>query len=98
MHTNILIYTTILGLLLFFYAFISKRKQLLTTLLRLEGLILIIFFILSYLRNTTTRFPLFILLFLCLVACEGALGLSILIRIVRSNGRDYYNSLNSLIC
>lgn len=98
MYTNLFAFIIFGGLLLFAYAFVSKRKQLLATLLRLEGLILLVFFLLGYSRSRLIGLRRFILVFLTLVACEGALGLSVLISIVRRHGRDYFNSLNSLIC
>lgn len=85
------------GTCLFLLAFVSKRKHLLATLLRLEGLILIIFIALSCLCSFL-NFYAFLLIFLSLVACEGALGLSLLVLIVRNYRRDYFKSMNSLIC
>lgn len=85
------------GIFLFLIRFISKRKHLLRTLLRLEGLILIIFMLLSQLR-IVSNFYNFLLIFLSLVACEGALGLSLLVLIVRNYSRDYFKSINSLKC
>jgi len=40
----------------------------------------------------------FLLAFLGLTACEGALGLSLLVSLVRTHGRDKFNSLNLLQC
>jgi len=37
-------------------------------------------------------------IFLTLIACEGALGLAILVSIVRAAGTDNLNSLNFLQC
>ena len=87
-----------LGLVLFFFAFVSKRKHLLATLLRLEGLILIAFVLISYRTSTGENFHTFVLVFLTLVACEGALGLSLLILIVRNHGNDYFRLINTLNC
>lgn len=86
------------GMLIFLLRFISKRKHLLATLLSLEGLILIIFGVLYFIRVKLIRFSTFILVFLTLTACEGALGLSLLIIIVRSFGGDKFNSFNFLSC
>jgi NADH-ubiquinone oxidoreductase chain 4L len=35
---------------------------------------------------------------LTLTACEGALGLSLLVSLVRTHGGDNFNSLNALQC
>nr|YP_010230029.1 NADH dehydrogenase subunit 4L [Diaphanosoma excisum]QST19911.1 NADH dehydrogenase subunit 4L [Diaphanosoma excisum] len=82
---------------LFLFAFVSKRKHLLATLLSLEGLMLMMFMALMYLSSLSV-FHGFILIFLTLVACEGALGLSILVLIVRNYSSDYFGSMNSLTC
>nr|BBB16280.1 NADH dehydrogenase subunit 4L [Pagurus minutus] len=65
------------------WSFVSYRKHLLNTLLSLEFIMLGIFFL---------------LFFLTLAACEGALGLSLLVSIVRSHGNDYFNSFSTLGC
>lgn len=40
----------------------------------------------------------FSLFFLALAACEGALGLSLLVSIVRRHGNDYFNTFRRLEC
>lgn len=73
--------------------FCSIRKHLLLTLLSLEYLVLrififIVFFIINYVGDIY-----FILIFLVFSVCEGVLGLSILVRIIRRYGNDQVNSL-----
>lgn len=81
-----------------FRAFVSNRKHLLNALLRLEFAILGIFWVISiYIRRVGSEVYL-TLFFLTLVACEGALGLSLLVAIVRTHGNDYFNTFNSLQC
>nr|YP_010557136.1 NADH dehydrogenase subunit 4L [Ceriodaphnia cornuta]UYS92824.1 NADH dehydrogenase subunit 4L [Ceriodaphnia cornuta] len=87
-----------MGLFLFFFSFISKRKHLLSTLLSLEGLMLIFFVLFYFLTSCFTSTFTLMLLFLVLTACEGALGLALLVSIVRSYGGDQFNSFNSLQC
>nr|QNV11938.1 NADH dehydrogenase subunit 4L [Polyphemus pediculus] len=82
---------------IFTQAFISNRKHLLATLLSLEGLMLSIFFILS-MCTLVKSYALYQMVFLTLVACEGALGLTLLMSIVRTHGGDCFNSMNSLKC
>lgn len=86
------------GLAIFLFSFISKRKHLLATLLSLEGLILFLFSLFYFVSARFINFSTFVLVFLTLTACEGALGLSLLILIVRSFGGDKFNSLNFLNC
>ena len=86
------------GVAFFTYAFASKRKHLLATLLSLEGLIFIVLGIFYFYRvNFQSMGPL-LFIFLTLIACEGALGLAILVSIVRAAGTDNLNSLNFLQC
>ena len=96
--SNYLIILLSLGVLIFLLAFISKRKHLLVTLLSLEGLILIIFGLTYYNALNLISLQRFLLVFLTLAACEGALGLSLLVGIVRSYGGDHFNSFNFLQC
>nr|YP_009711874.1 NADH dehydrogenase subunit 4L [Daphnia laevis]QGA47451.1 NADH dehydrogenase subunit 4L [Daphnia laevis] len=84
--------------IIFLLSFISKRKHLLATLLSLEGLMLMLFALLylySFSLSSNGNFP---LVFLTLTACEGALGLSLLVSLVRTHGGDQFSSLNSLQC
>jgi NADH-ubiquinone oxidoreductase chain 4L len=84
------------GFVLFLFAFVSKRKHILATLLSLEGLMVTVFMLMCLFRAFFGGYHVFILLFLTLVACEGALGLSLLISIVRGHRSDYFSSLNLL--
>lgn len=76
--------------------FVSKHKHLLIVLLRLEFIVLRIFFIiLIYLRFLESDIYILIV-FLVFSVCEGALGLSILVSIIRTHGNDYFQSFNLL--
>jgi NADH:ubiquinone oxidoreductase subunit K len=88
----------LVGVAFFTYAFASKRKHLLATLLRLEGLIFIVFGIYYFYRIIFQSIGPLLFIFLTLIACEGALGLRILVSIVRAAGTDNLNSLNFLQC
>lgn len=76
--------------------FISKHKHLLIILLRLEFIVLsVFFFILIYLSSID--YDIYILIvFLVFSVCEGALGLSILVSIIRTHGNDYFQRFNLL--
>nr|UPX88294.1 NADH dehydrogenase subunit 4L [Chydorus sphaericus] len=81
---------------IFLVSFVSGRKHLLATLLSLEGVTLILFGLMSWMAVIWSGLICFILLFLTFVACEGALGLSLLVVIVRWWGEDRVLSLNLL--
>ncbi|KAH8292666.1 hypothetical protein KR044_013163, partial [Drosophila immigrans] len=78
----------ILGL----FCFVSNRKHLLSILLRLEFIVLILFFILFIYLNLIRYENYFSIIFLTFSVCEGALGLSILVSIIRTHGNDYFQS------
>lgn len=80
------------------WGFISYHKHLLNSLLSLEFIILGIFWLLRLQIVNVGREIYFTLFFLTLVVCEGALGLSLLILIVRRHGNDYYKRFNVLEC
>nr|YP_009995242.1 NADH dehydrogenase subunit 4L [Ochthebius plesiotypus]QNP09619.1 NADH dehydrogenase subunit 4L [Ochthebius plesiotypus] len=76
--------------------FCLKRKHLLLMLLSLEFIILSLYFnmfiYLSYFSNEYY----FCMIFMTMSVCEGALGLSLLVSLVRTHGNDYFNSFNIL--
>nr|YP_009865017.1 NADH dehydrogenase subunit 4L [Linuparus trigonus]QKE42655.1 NADH dehydrogenase subunit 4L [Linuparus trigonus] len=80
------------------WVFTSKCKHLLNTLLSLEFIMLGIFFVMGVSISYLGQEVYFVLFFLSMVACEGALGLSLLVSIVRTHGNDYYNSFSILQC
>lgn len=84
----------IIGLLVF----VSNRKHLLSILLRLEYIVLILYFLLFIYLNLINFEIFFSIIFLTFRVCEGALGLSILVSIIRTHGNDYFQSFNILIC
>nr|YP_009487650.1 NADH dehydrogenase subunit 4L [Bironella hollandi]AWB98325.1 NADH dehydrogenase subunit 4L [Bironella hollandi] len=78
--------------------FVSNRKHLLSTLLSLEYMVLSLFiFLLFYLMfmNYEVYFSMF---FLTFCVCEGVLGLSILVSMIRTHGNDYFQSFSILQC
>ena len=80
------------------WRFIRYHKHLLNSLLRLEFIILGVFWLLSSQLTRVGREIYFSLFFLTLAACEGALGLSLLVHVVRSHGSDRFIRLNLLEC
>lgn len=76
--------------------FSIKRKHLLIILLSLEFIVLTIF-ILIFIFIKNQLFDLyFLMIFLTIRVCEGALGLSILVSLIRTHGNDYFQSFNIL--
>nr|YP_010610611.1 NADH dehydrogenase subunit 4 [Thereuopoda clunifera]WAP91275.1 NADH dehydrogenase subunit 4 [Thereuopoda clunifera] len=78
--------------------FVSNRKHLLVVLMSIEYLMLGLFLGLSYVFLMGPGDMFFLLVFLVFAACEGSLGLSVLVGIIRSHGNDYFNGLNVLQC
>nr|AML25565.1 NADH dehydrogenase subunit 4L [Anobiinae sp. BMNH 1274383] len=85
---------------LFFFSsvllFCLKRKHLLMMLLSLELIILSLYFNLYlYLMDYNYEYYL-LMLFMVMSVCEGVLGLSLLVSMIRTHGGDYFQSLNIL--
>nr|APX39335.1 NADH dehydrogenase subunit 4L [Longitarsus pratensis] len=77
-------------------SFIYNRKHLLLMLLMLEFIVIIMYFnLFIYLSLMNYEF-FFSMIFLTMSVCEGALGLSILILMVRIHGNDYILTFSSL--
>nr|YP_009527979.1 NADH dehydrogenase subunit 4L [Dichotomius schiffleri]ARU81308.1 NADH dehydrogenase subunit 4L [Dichotomius schiffleri] len=78
------------------FSFTLKRKHLLLMLLSLEFIILSLYFNL-FLYLSFFNFEFFFgMIFLTMSVCEGALGLSILVSLVRTHGNDYFQTFNIL--
>nr|YP_009537996.1 NADH dehydrogenase subunit 4L [Litinga mimica]AYN60739.1 NADH dehydrogenase subunit 4L [Litinga mimica] len=74
--------------------FVSKYKHLLIVLMSLEFMVLSIFFLmLLYLMMIDYNLYM-MMVFLVFSVCEGALGLSILVSMIRTHGNDYFQSFN----
>ena len=96
----ILIYWGLPSILLIIgiFVFVSNRKHLLSILLSLEYIVLISFFLLFIYLNFINYERFFSIIFLTFRVCEGALGISILVSIIRTHGNDYLQSFNILQC
>lgn len=80
------------------WSFVSKRKHLLSTLISLEFIVLGLFFYIFFVFIINYYDLSFLIYFLTFGVCEGALGLSILVSIIRTHGNDYFNTFNILQC
>jgi NADH-ubiquinone oxidoreductase chain 4L len=78
--------------------FVFNCKHLLIILLRLEFIVLSLFMIIVIYLRLYNYEIFFRILYLTFCVCEGALGLSILVSIIRTHGNDYFNSFNVLQC
>nr|YP_010353006.1 NADH dehydrogenase subunit 4L [Archispirostreptus gigas]UOF70489.1 NADH dehydrogenase subunit 4L [Archispirostreptus gigas] len=81
-----------------FFALVSGRKHTLNMLLSLEFIMLgmIVGMISMFAEIETESY--FILYFLTFAACEGALGLSIVVALIRTHGSDFFYNFNVLEC
>nr|QEH58936.1 NADH dehydrogenase subunit 4L [Trepobates sp. XD-2019] len=93
MNDYILLYMFFCGII----TFCSLRKHLLLTLLSLEYLVVLIFFaFFVFLSLYITEYN-FIIIFLTFSVCEGVLGLSVLVSMIRCHGNDNLMNLSSLM-
>nr|QVM79292.1 NADH dehydrogenase subunit 4L [Rhagium fortecostatum] len=92
----IYLYTAVFMFFSGLIVFSSKRKHLLLMLLSLEFIVLSLYFnIFIYLSFFNYEY-LFSMVFLVMSVCEGALGLSILVLMIRTYGNDYILTFSSL--
>lgn len=91
-----------LGFCVFFFigvfSFIYSYKHLLNIFLRLEFIVLRLFLNLFFFLNLNNFELYFSIYFLTFSVCEGVLGLSILVSIIRSHGNDYFLNFSILQC
>nr|YP_009158975.1 NADH dehydrogenase subunit 4L [Prosopocoilus gracilis]AKN01394.1 NADH dehydrogenase subunit 4L [Prosopocoilus gracilis] len=90
--TFVAIFMYLMGLL----SFCLNRKHLLLMLLSLEFVVVSLFMLMYiYLCSYNWEFY-FLMVFLTLSVCEGALGLSLLVLLMRTYGNNYMISFNLL--
>lgn len=80
------------------FSFIYSYKHLLNILLRLEFIVLSLFLILFFFLSLNNFELYFSIYFLTFSVCEGVLGLSILVSIIRTHGNDYFLNFSLLQC
>nr|URX52834.1 NADH dehydrogenase subunit 4L [Bifiditermes rogierae] len=80
------------------WSFSSNRSHLLATLLSLEYMVLILFVMVYYYLCFYEHEFYFVMFFLVFSVCEGSLGLSVLISMIRGFGNDYFQSCSVLQC
>nr|NP_071847.1 NADH dehydrogenase subunit 4L [Lithobius forficatus]AAG39994.1 NADH dehydrogenase subunit 4L [Lithobius forficatus] len=89
---------SIFGLLSGGVVYISQYKHLLIMLISLEMMALSLFWMMSIWFFISDAEKFFMLVFLSLVACEGSLGLAILVSMVRFHGSDKFEGISTLVC
>nr|AWN56321.1 NADH dehydrogenase subunit 4L [Nephaspis sp. DPP-2018] len=87
-----LLYNFYMGLV----SFSINRKHLLLMLMSMEFIILILYFMFFYIFYMFMYEYYFSMFFLTFSVCESVLGLSLLIKMIRSHGNDDFNSFNIL--
>nr|QID48479.1 NADH dehydrogenase subunit 4L [Eucriotettix oculatus]QPK42095.1 NADH dehydrogenase subunit 4L [Eucriotettix oculatus] len=80
------------------YVFCFMRKHLLLVLLSLEYMVLGLFFFIFFFFSIYSYMSFFLVIYLIFSVCEGALGLSILVSMIRSSGSDYVYSSYLFLC
>nr|YP_010511703.1 NADH dehydrogenase subunit 4L [Palaeoagraecia brunnea]UXL83027.1 NADH dehydrogenase subunit 4L [Palaeoagraecia brunnea] len=80
------------------WGFCSNRKHLLVMLLALEFIVLGLFYILFLFFNFFEVELYFSMVFLTFSVCEGALGLSVLVSMIRTHGNDFFQTFSVLQC
>lgn len=88
----VFIFIYLIGLIMFRI----KRNHFLLILLILEFIVIRLFLGLFFYLNKFNYEFYFSIIFLTMRVCEGVLGLSILVSLTRTHGRDYYQSFNML--
>nr|QWB85905.1 NADH dehydrogenase subunit 4L [Aegosoma pallidum] len=76
--------------------FSSSRKHLLLMLLSLEYVVLSLYLNMFFFLSSLNYNYFFSMIFITMSVCEGALGLSVLVSMIRSYGNDYILSFSSL--
>nr|YP_009740650.1 NADH dehydrogenase subunit 4L [Heteropternis respondens]QID03612.1 NADH dehydrogenase subunit 4L [Heteropternis respondens] len=92
------IFTSLLVYFSGVYVFSSKRKHLLMVLLSLEYIVLSLFMLIIIFLIEFDYDYFFPVVFLVFSVCEGALGLSILVSMIRSHGNDFFSSFFLSLC
>nr|AXS65647.1 NADH dehydrogenase subunit 4L [Cleroidea sp. 3 KM-2017] len=77
-------------------SFTLKRKHLLLMLLSLEFIMLSLFFGLFIYLSSLSHELYFSMIFISFGVCEGALGLALLVFMIRTHGNDYMQTFNIL--
>nr|YP_010430481.1 NADH dehydrogenase subunit 4L [Nigidius sinicus]USR68905.1 NADH dehydrogenase subunit 4L [Nigidius sinicus] len=86
------VFMYIMGLM----SFCFKREHLLMMLLSLEFIVISLYFSMNVYMSYFNNEYYFLMVFLTMSVCEGALGLSLLVLMMRSFGNDFVQSFSLL--
>nr|YP_010952390.1 NADH dehydrogenase subunit 4L [Pseudabris przewalskyi]WMQ52484.1 NADH dehydrogenase subunit 4L [Pseudabris przewalskyi] len=76
--------------------FSLKRKHLLLMLLSIELMVVALYMSMFIYLSLLDNDYFFSMIYLTFSVCEGALGLSVLVTMIRTHGNDYFQSFNLL--
>nr|QUB07029.1 NADH dehydrogenase subunit 4L [Glyphocassis sp. N62] len=93
---NVLNYLIIFMYLSGFFVFLISMSHFLMVLLSLEFMMLSIFLLMFYLFSYLSTNIFFSMIYLTMAVCEGVLGLSVMVLLIRSSGNDNVMSLSFL--
>lgn len=88
----------LVGIICGLTSFMKNHKHILNNLLRLEFIILNIYWLMVNCLSTLGNELYFRIFFLTLSACEGSLGLTLMVSATRRHGTDNFRTLNVLQC
>nr|UOU85028.1 NADH dehydrogenase subunit 4L [Procloeon bifidum] len=80
------------------FAFAKIRNHIISTLISLEFASLSVYLYLFMLLTECDSEKYIALVYLTFAACEGALGLSILVSVIKSKGNDFIKASNFMQC
>nr|AXS64872.1 NADH dehydrogenase subunit 4L [Coleoptera sp. 2 KM-2017] len=78
------------------FIYVMKHKHLLLMLLSLEYIIISLYSLMFFYFSSMENDYFFCMVYLTMSVCESALGLSILISMIRNHGNDFVLSFSSL--
>nr|ATU07065.1 NADH dehydrogenase subunit 4L [Neotrogla sp. 5 KY-2017] len=90
-----------LGLIMFIsglYSFVYNLKHLLCMLISLEFMSMSLFIFIYFYLSLLMVNKYFLMVYLTFAVCEGALGVCLLISMIRSHGNDYLENLSLMKC
>nr|YP_009484296.1 NADH dehydrogenase subunit 4L [Callipogon relictus]AVR43552.1 NADH dehydrogenase subunit 4L [Callipogon relictus]WDD39341.1 NADH dehydrogenase subunit 4L [Callipogon relictus] len=92
----LVLYSSILMFFSGLVVFSSKRKHMLLMLLSLEFVVLALYLNIFMFLKVCDHEYFFSMIYITMSVCEGALGLSMLVSMIRVHGNDYILSFSSL--
>nr|NP_852172.1 NADH dehydrogenase subunit 4L [Lepidopsocidae sp. RS-2001]AAP44721.1 NADH dehydrogenase subunit 4L [Lepidopsocidae sp. RS-2001] len=95
---NFVFYFNSFCMLFIMLSYVLNRKYILMMLISLEFMSLILFLLIYFSLFNLNLEGYFLMIFLTFCVCEGVIGLSLLVGMIRSHGNDLIYSLSFLKC